>query len=272
MKWNNLMNKCLFLLTLTVLAAVLSGCNLPLVSQPTATALPTLTEAASVPLPSDTSVPATEKPSATIEPTATLEPSLTPTNTEVPSPTAFTAFTARVWANNVNLRTNPGYLFSVSRVLEEGAEFSVMGKSPGGEWLFVKRPDNVTGWVYTILVESDHDLKAIPVIQPTGVQTVTGRLLTTSGEPINGVKFAITQGSGTNAPRNDAVTDSDGLFIAFMPSGASGEWMVSFTSISCTSIVYDPDCNNRPEYAGTVVPESQMITLPYTGELAFTWQ
>ena len=50
-----------------------------------------------------------------------------------------------------------------------------------------------------------------------------------TGLPISGVQFAITQGSGQNEQRNDAMTDAAGEFIAFMPLSVSVTWDVSYT-------------------------------------------
>ena len=252
----------------SVLVFILTGCTMPGTSSPTETAFPTLTEVAIV----NPTAAATVTLPPTPEPTATWTPEPTVTETIEPSPTRFVPFTASVWANGVNLRTNPGYLFPSLRQLEEGAEITVLGMAPGGEWLFVRRPDSLEGWVFTILVESDRDLSKLPIIEPTEVQTVTGRLLMENGEPINGVQFSITKGVAVNAPRNDATTDQDGVFIAFMPLDASGEWTVTYVAISCTSIVHDAYCNTKPEYAGTVNPASQTMNLPFTGQLEFVWK
>jgi hypothetical protein len=253
---------------------LITGCGQQATVQPSETAAPPPTDTEQAPLPPTATEEPTQAPTLTPtpEPSATLTPEPTATATLEPSPTPFIPFTARVWADNVNLRTNPGYLFPVLRILAEGAEFQVLGMAPGGEWLYVQRPENITGWLFTKLVESDKNLLALPIIQPTDVQTVTGRLVNSSGEPINGVQFAIVQGAGSLAPRNDANTDVNGEFIAFMPLNASDVWRVSYVAISCTSVVMDASCNYKPGVGITASPEYIDITLPYNDVLQFVWK
>jgi len=133
--------------------------------------------------------------------------------------------------DNLNIHTNPGYLFPVIRMYKQGTTFTVLAKAPGGEWFYVQAPENITGWVFGFLLQTDHDLQAVPVIQPENVQLIKGRVTDAQGTPIRGIGFAIVQGTGERPPRNDVVTDANGEFFAFMPATASGEWVVSYTSI-----------------------------------------
>ncbi|MDI6768959.1 MAG: SH3 domain-containing protein [Anaerolineales bacterium] len=93
--------------------------------------------------------------SAALPPTLTPIPTLTSTPTLTPSPTPFAPFNVTAMVDNLNFRTNPGYLFPVIRMYKQGTTFSVLGKAPGGEWFYVWAPENIEGWVFGMLLESN---------------------------------------------------------------------------------------------------------------------
>jgi hypothetical protein len=95
-----------------------------------------------------------------------------------------------------------------------------------------------------------------------------------AGVPISGIQFSIIQGSGNNAPRNDAVTDSSGRFYAFMPADAAGTWTVSYTAVSCTSNTMDSNWNCIGGRCGMPDPVAATLQLPGSTEttLQFTWK
>lgn len=259
------MKTTFLLIALTLL--VLTGCTLS-VATPTAVLLAESTASAEPAIATEAIASSTPLPEAS--PTATLEP--TQTETVVPTPAVFEPFTARVWAAQVNLRTNPGYLFPSLLQLKELEKFTVLAKAPGGEWLYVQLPDGTNGWIFGLLVEMDYDINNIPLRQPEEIQIVTGRLMTIGGIPINRVQFSLTQKSENDILRNSASTDESGFFMAFMPLNAAGNWTVSFEAISCDSIVFDSTCSTTPGYSGIVEPASQEITLPLRAPLEFIWK
>jgi hypothetical protein len=244
---------------------VLSGCTLfspietptqiPLQDQP-ATDLP----------------PATPTPAASETPAETSTPTETPVPPATPSPAPFVPFEATIIVDNVNLRSNPGYLFSVLRILHVNDTVLVLGKSLGNEWFLVQMNNFVTGWVFHQLVETAGNIDLLPIYQPSNTQLITGRVVNEQGTPISGLQFAFVQGTGASEQRNDAMTNADGIFYAFMPSNYSGEWTVSYVAIACTSNVMDSDCNEIPGMGTTVDPVSAQVTLPYSQELNFTWK
>ena len=180
-------------------------------------------------------------------------------------------FTVTTWADNVLLRTNPGYLFRQLTALKKGTSLQVIGRSQGGEWLLVQTADNRSGWVFTQLVElQGRDLDAVPAVAPPDTLVVSGRVTDANGLPVSGIQFALVQGTGPNAPRTDAITDESGVFHAFMPRDSSGTWWVSYTAISCESNIMDADCN----WVGKPSPEGVYINLPQgaTSILEFAWK
>jgi SH3-like domain-containing protein len=207
-----------------------------------------------------------------ISPTQT--PSVTPTETAFPTPTTFVPFTASVWADNVNVRTNPGYLFPAVRLLAKGTNLTILGKAPGGEWMFARTPVGTSGWVFTQLLESSIDLQSVPIIEPQDVQLIKGRVTDSSGIPIQGVGFAVVQGAGDKAPANIVLTDANGEFFSFMPENARGEWTVTYNAIACKSNVWSDDsCSYyKNPYRGVVEPQSMNVSLPQSGVLEFVWK
>jgi hypothetical protein len=175
-------------------------------------------------------------------------------------------------AQNVNLRTLPGLLFPVSRVMAQGTELQVLGRAPGGEWLNVLTEESIVGWVQVNFVRGGYDGPPPPMIEPGNVQLVTGRVLDAAGQPVTGIGFSVTQGTASNAPRADATTDETGTFYAFLPQSASGSWIVGYTSIACTSSVMDAHCDCLGGACGEPHPDSLTITLPASGILIFTWE
>jgi uncharacterized protein YraI len=195
---------------------------------------------------------------------------LVPTFTPVPGP--YSAYYVITSADNVNLRTEPGTLFPVSRLLANGTRLQVWGRAPGGQWLYVLTDSNIYGWVLVDLVSGGNDGGPSPLITPQNVQLVKGQVLDLAGVPVSGIGFALTQGTGPKAPRSDAATDRTGQFYAYLPLTAAGQWMVSYVSVACTSNTMDSNCNCLGGTCGRANPDSLVITLPFSGTLQFAWK
>ncbi len=215
----------------------------------------------------------TSAPISTAQPEAT-----TPVPTFSVLPTPFVPFYVYTAANNVVMRTNPGYLFDAELVLRSSSSLLVLGRTPGTEWILVQYPFgqtgmDIAGWVYAqLLTPAQTDLRSAPLIQPGDVQLVRGHVADMNGNPISGVQFAFVGGSSDNAPRNDAMTDEQGDFYAFMPPSYAGSWSVGYVALSCRSNVMDANCNCLKGVCGKVYPDSMNITLPYKGILNFIWK
>ena len=195
-----------------------------------------------------------------------------PTAVSIPSEST-TILIVQTTAQNVNLRVGPGTLFEVSRVLAQGTTLEAHGRSRGGEWLYVKNEEGVFGWVLIQLVQiGRHDGPPLSWVEPENAYLVTGIVKTEAQTPINGIGFAITKGFAVNAPRTDATTDKEGRFYAYLPSTLTGTWNAGYVSVSCTSITMDANCNCKSGRCGRAYPESVEITLPFSGDLIFTWK
>ena len=216
-------------------------------------------------------------------PTFTSVPSLTetptPATSNIPIGTNTTAATVngpvfvRTVVQNVNLRTNPGMLFQVSRVMPEGTRLQVLGLSPGQEWVSVLNDEGINGWVGIHVIE-DFPTGQFPTVEPTDVQRITGRVLDENGQPISGIGYAIVQQNTSKTLRTDAVTDVTGMFYAYLPQSVSGVWTVSYLSISCTSNTMDTACNCVGGRCGMPDPLTTDIDLPRSPDkiLQFTWK
>ena len=236
------------------------------------TPAPTQTINVFTPIPTFTVSPLPSFTATHQNPASTATPSIAKIPTSTPGPGQQPLFYVTTSADNVNLRTRPGTLFPVSRLLANGTRLQVQGRAPGGQWLYVLTDSNIYGWVLVDLVQGGHDGGPFPLIEPQDVQIIKGHVIDLSGVPITGIGFAITQGTGPKAPRSDAATDGSGQFYAYLPLSASGQWQVSFVSVACTSNTMDANCSCLNGACGKADPDSQLITLPYNGILQFTWK
>jgi SH3-like domain-containing protein len=227
--------------------------------------------------------PGVPSPPVSFTPIPTLTPRLTLEATSkavipTPQPTttlergSFIPYFVATSADNVNLRTQPGTLFPVSRLLAKGTRLQVLGHAPGGEWLYVQTDSHIYGWVLFWLVNGGQDSGPTPLVEPQNVQLVTGRVVDVSGVPISGIGFAITQGTGPTAARGDATSDVAGQFYAYLPMSASGQWFVTFVSVSCTSNTMDAKCNCIGGVCGRSDPDRVAIMLPIESPLQFIWK
>jgi hypothetical protein len=277
-------------LLVTLVCVGLAGCNLP--TSPTPAAAPSATAPLPLPtlaltvipvqkptgapvLPTVTGAPAESNPTAAPAETAAAPaatataPAASPTTTTAPLPkptstsggsTSFTPFEATAAVDALKLRMGPGTLFPALNLLTKGAKLSVLGISAGKEWIYVKAPSGTQGWVFVQLIETKGDLNSAPGVEPGDIQIVSGKVVDKGGNPVNGIQFAFEQG----ATRTDAVTGDDGVFYAFFPKTASGQWTVTYVAISGTS--------NMVNSSGKPQPETQKITLTNGQKLEFTWQ
>lgn len=215
------------------------------------------------------------EPTQTTQPPAPTETAVTQTPfVVVATAPVFIPFIIRNTVENTVVRAGPGPLFAAKTALAQNTELTVIAVAPGREWVFVVTPFDSTGWIFSGLLEASAQLGTAPVIQPGGLQVIRGRVLDLNGKPVNGIQFAVIEGTGGTGspPRVDAVTDQDGIFYAFLPLTAAGAWTVSLTGVVCTSSEMGPNCECPSEGCGTSDPASTTITLPTEEVLHFTWE
>ena len=141
-------------------ATALPSATLTALPSATSTLLPSATPTA---VPSDTPAPPPEDSSTQVSvATPARAPESTPTLVPAeasPPPDAV------VNVDRLNFRTGPGLSYDVQRVLEQGTELTVMGKSPDGEWLAVTDGDGREGWVYATMVDLSPSLGKVAIAQ-----------------------------------------------------------------------------------------------------------
>ena len=204
-------------------------------------------------------------------PVPTLTATSVPTDVVTPVVTANEPYYVRTHEQNVNLRTQPGTLFPVSRVMTQGTRLQVLGLSHGGEWVSVLNDEGINGWV-GILTVDEFPASQFPFVEPQDSQLLIGRVLDSNGLPVSGIGFAVEQKSASKSLRTDAATDADGYFYAYLPKHLSGVWTVSFISTACTSNTMDADCHCIGGVCGQPQPASANVTLPANGQLNFVWK
>jgi len=246
------------LTSLLVIAFLCAACA----SQQTPTKLPAEATSAS---PSSTAL-APESPA--------ISTALAEEPTVAPIQTPYTPFTITNTVENAVLRAGPGALFTAKTTLAPNIQLTVMGISPGREWVFVVTPFDTTGWIFAGLLEAKPELATVPLVQPADVQLVRGQVLGPDRHPIKGIQFALIEGVGAagSPPRTDAVTDEHGIFYAFLPTTAAGTWTVSFTAVACTSTLMDANCQCIGGDCGKADPEITTITLPVADMVTFGWK
>ena len=174
-------------------------------------------------------------------------------------------------AQNVNLRTQPGTLFPVSRVMSQGTRLQVLGFSPGGEWVYILNDEGINGWVDKNFVD-EFPVEQFPSVEPGDIQRISGRVVDANGLPIRGIGFAIEQTTASKSLRTDSVTDAFGTFYAYLPKNLSGMWTISYISISSTSNAMTPECLADTNACGRPEPISVTVTLPVNTPLNFVWK
>lgn len=226
----------------------------------------------------NTSTMRAENPGPQSRPTETALPTSSatvpsPTPSITPSSTEFVPFPVPIWADSVNLRAGPGYLFPVIRILRQGTLLRLKGRSPGGEWFYAENPDAIHGWVFGMLLDQDPRLAEIPFREPQNAELLRGFVADADGIPIQGVSFSVSKGTGPSAPTNVVHTDASGEFFSFLPPGSDGAWTVTHTGIACASNVWQGDgcAEYKNGYQGLVDPHAVVVMLPSADPLVFLW-
>jgi uncharacterized protein YraI len=211
----------------------------------------------------------------TAQPVFTSIPTLTatsiPTGVVTSVATASGPYYLYTGAQNVNLRTQPGTLFPVSRVMAQGTRLQVLGLSRGGEWVSVLNDEGISGWV-GILTVDEFPVNQFPFVEPNDSQLLVGRVLDANGLPVSGINFAVEQKTASKSLRTDTATDTNGYFYAYLPKHLTGVWTVSYVSTLCTSNTMDANCKCIGGVCGQSQPASTNVTLPASGQLNFVWK
>jgi hypothetical protein len=78
---------------------------------------------------------------------------------------------AVVNVSQLNLRAGPGFAYIVIKVLDQGQNLSVRGRSANSVWLEVRLPDGWGGWVYANFVRTNARITDLLVTEAAGGPT-----------------------------------------------------------------------------------------------------
>ncbi len=233
-----------------LLLIFLAGCTSFLPEAPTTVAPATATQPP--PVKETTLPPPTRTPTRVATITATLP--------QAPK-------TVVVNTNNLNLRSGPSTLYQILSNYKEGVELEALSRTPGGDWIKLKAPDGITGWMSESLVIYNGDVFALPEEFVDGGITLHGKVMDDQGTPMDGVALAVTRNLESGANRTDVTTTGTGEFYVFLPQGLPGNWQVSIVGVDCKSSLVDENCNIRDHliyYGNTTVtlpPSSTVVML-----------
>lgn len=127
-------------------------------------------------------------PTSTHTPAPTRTPKPTSTSTSIPTPTVEPLATMN--DNDVNVRTGPGFNYTVLKKGRKGDQFRVSGKNADGEWCsVVDAADGTQGWVMTQYLTLNIDIVTLPTVVPPPSPTPTPTPDTAAAESQYRVKF-----------------------------------------------------------------------------------
>jgi uncharacterized protein YgiM (DUF1202 family) len=73
---------------------------------------------------------------------------------------------AVVTVSAANVRTGPGGQYDVVAILYQGQAVSLLGRSSGSNWLYVRLGNGQEGWIKVISVQVNVPIASLPVIEP----------------------------------------------------------------------------------------------------------
>lgn len=253
--------RLLFLFLLVYLTACTPECPPPS-AEDIQTAI-AQTEAAAV-------LPATGTPGSSI-------PTLTPPETSPPqasiTPTFAGPLSGRVSSTFLNLRSGPSTLHTWLGTFPEGTEISATGRISENEWVRVElenaEGDIITGWMAVAYLELDDDIEKLPIIYFPDSQRIQGRVETTAGELVNGVRISVIYRSAVEDLFHESISSTSGEFYTYLPEDMFGTLDIQITSIDCASIVMGADC----ELEGYIQVEwITQVVIPHTSRIVFLFE
>lgn len=131
------------------------------------------------------------------------------------TPSAGIATATITGAATLNVRSGPGAEFESISTLADGQVVRLDGRSPNGEWLQVRLPDNRLGWVSTLFVTPSVAVASLPLI--SGTATTTPEVVAAPGT--GGAATATVTGAGTLNVRSGPGTEFS--LLGTLPDGQS---------------------------------------------------
>lgn len=125
--------------------------------------------------------------------------------------------TGYVTTARLNVRSGPYFTYSVVVIVDKGQGFTIVGRNTPANWLQIKLPSGIIGWVKAAYVKTDAALANLPV---TGDADVAA---TTSGSAV--VATGRLNVRTAPDPYSKVLTTVDrGATVSVIGRNASGSW------------------------------------------------
>lgn len=219
------------------------------------------------PLPATaTSIPAptSQPPTPTVIPEPT-QPAAEPT----PAPVERQPLGGQVNVASLNHRSGPGILFEVLGIYPQDTPVTALGAVPGYDWLLVEDESGEQGWVFTDLITLEGDLQTLPLLEAAESQQITGKVIDSSGQAIEGVQVQITAILFDTAVQFATRSGADGGFFAYFPADTAGLWLVEIIGTDCDSRIVDGNCNVVDYF---LYNSSAFVQLPVASPVVFVYE
>jgi hypothetical protein len=158
----------------------------------------------------------------------------------------------------MTLSKGPGYLYDVYGAVPAGQKVSVLGKTPGDNWLKITTEAGLTGWMQVQGISMEAQLIDIPYVIPTDGIVLQGTVYASWGNPASFVQVFILPVGATDTKMQDVTTSNYmGKWYFYIPAGVSGDFSVWINGYSCNSNIATTMCRMLGNY-----PPPITISLP----------
>ena len=150
---------------------------------------------------------------------------------------------------------------------------SATGRISENEWVQLElersEGETITGWTAVAYLELDDDIEKLPIIHFPDSQRIQGRVETTAGELVTGVRISVIYRAATEDLFHESTSNISGEFFAYLPEDMFGSLDIQITSIDCASIVMGADC----ELEGYIQLEwITQVIIPHTSRIVFLFE
>lgn len=197
---------------------------------------------------------------------------------DTPAPTDAPTYMVpvRVELNGLILRSGPGTMFDPIATFATGTQVTTLGMVPDGTWIQVRAPlsggGSVDGWMFAQYLDMSNVEEALPVVEMSPENTLSGTVQVADGTPIRDVRVAAIIETENGELRDESTTNHQGQFQIYYPIGIGTTARLEIVAVNCNSNIAE-FVNNKclaVDYFSTHWRET--ITLPETGELTFTYE
>jgi uncharacterized protein YgiM (DUF1202 family) len=252
------MNKFKWKLVFTLLFILLAACNTPAQDQTSQTISTQSTTSQTLQPPEVVNEP--QDVNEVLDKTPEIEE-------VVPTPQG--TIQAVISTGYLNLRSGPGVAFTFLGSYPNDTEIKVMERAPGNEWLRVELQDGKTGWMSAAYLKLQGELKQIPLATVTDAQVVTGKIIDSNGEPVEGIQLALGQNYFAPEFQIATVSDEHGNFYIYLPPQAVGAANIQIIGINCQSKIVNSNCNLETHFIYNTFVET---TLPSQYPILFLYE